>query len=119
MILSNEELRSLEGQIQSLFLQMQEKTDGRRTRQHRFMILSKTPIVLLSRSEYENALMEVTKAMYTGSDTRGRERDRSKDRKGAEGFRGQKRTEENDKLLRNISSAQKNPSCTTASRKLN
>ena len=95
----NEELRSLEGQIQSLFLQMQEKqTEEERDTQIHDIIENANS--LLSRSEYENALMEVTKAMVldpTREDVREIEAKIEKAQKDSE---DKKRTEENDKIIK-------------------
>jgi hypothetical protein len=59
---ANEELRLLEEQIQSLFQQMQEKqTEEERDNQVHDLIENANSF--LSRQEYDNALMEITKAL--------------------------------------------------------
>ncbi len=96
---ANEELKSLEGQIQALYLQMQEKqTEEERDKQIHDIIENANS--LLSRQEYENALMEVTKALVldpTREDLRVLEVKIETAQKESE---NKKRTEENDKIIK-------------------
>ena len=96
---ANEELKSLEGQIQALFLQLQEKhTEEERDKQIHDIIENANS--LLSRQEYENALMEVTKALAldpTREDLRTLEIKIEVAQKESE---NKKQTEENDKIIK-------------------
>ena len=96
---ANEELKSLEGQIQALYLQLQEKqTEEERDKQIHDIIENANS--LLSRQEYENALMEVTKALAldpTREDLRSLE---TKIEAAQQESENKRQTEENDKVIK-------------------